>query len=637
VHDELITEIVDLKEQLGAALEEIKTGEHVRLDPDHYSDSLKELVFAVNNALETSEKAIFYQSVLDSLPIPISVTDLNENWTYINKKTEELNNLQREDVLGKHCSALGTNICNTEQCALKALRRGETQSVFEHDHEYYEALVSYVRKPNHGVSGHIVAIVNITDLVWVTEYMKNAGAALASNLDQVTKGNLACDSPLPILYSDHDKVPALHNVRNTFKVIFESVEKITDMIRWTLSDIREIAKAIRLGRFDHDPDVTKYDGDFRIIAEEMSHLLKFTSRPVHDVIRVCERYAAGDFTARTSKPKGVSEGKWEELRKHLDQIGEDVSHQLQTISTQMDELSLLTEHAREGLRIGINGTGKLLELTEKISTCSLDGSEQLTQAVQVVQDLSDSFTETTLRSQQVSNDASQATEYANVGMEQTKGSEDIMDGIANSMRGLEGIINDINVQMTEIGRIVELISDISSQTNLLALNAAIEAARAGDAGRGFAVVASEVKALAQDSRRSAENITNMISTLQERAIKADQATKEVSVVIQQGKVAASENLLMFDKITSSIDNINQNAMDVAAFAEEQTAAIQEVTRGISIVSDKIEHSVMGIGQITTIAHETDTAITDIGKIFDEIDSSTKEIGENVAQFKLNDE
>ena len=648
-HAELIAEIADLKKQLNVvhtseqhflgsvqhALEEVKRGKNARLDPEYYSDNLKELTFAVNAALEQGEKAIFYQSILDSLSIPLSVTDLNGNWTFINKRIENVLNLHREDVLGMPCSSWGSDVCNTKRCGIKALKRGETESRFQQNQKHYKALVSYVRDPNDDVIGHLETIINVTELVWATMYMKSAATALVSNLDEAANGNFALDCPLPALHSGNNIISILSMEHDLFYDIFEKVEKVTNAIREIFSDVKEVTIAMHEGRFDHRSDMSKYKdkGEFELIAQEMNYVLDFIFKPVHDIIRVCGRYATGDFTARTN-PDWVAVGEWSELKSSLDKIGIDVSHQLQTITEQMDELSLLTEHAGESIQMGMKGTQQMLEMAELIGKSSSDVSQHISQIVKVVEDLNFSVGETATRSQQVSSDASQANEYAVVGMEQTQKSGLVMEGIADSAQVLEVMIKDINMQMAEIGKIVQLISDISNQTNLLALNAAIEAARAGDAGRGFAVVASEVKALAQDSRRSAESITDMISSLQEKTIKADQATSHASNVVQQGKTAVDENLSMLDKIVTSVSDINQNSVDVAALAERQAGAVQEVTISIATVADQINRSTKRVDQIATTAQETGTIITELGEIFDEIHSTTEEINGKIAKFQF---
>ena len=55
-------------------------------------------------------------------------TDINMKWVFVNKVTETLlaqHNLDKRSVLGKHCSSWQADICETENCGVTCLRKGE--------------------------------------------------------------------------------------------------------------------------------------------------------------------------------------------------------------------------------------------------------------------------------------------------------------------------------------------------------------------------------------------------------------------------------------------------------------------------------------------------------------------------------
>jgi methyl-accepting chemotaxis protein len=118
--------------------------------------------------------------------------------------------------------------------------------------------------------------------------------------------------------------------------------------------------------------------------------------------------------------------------------------------------------------------------------------------------------------------------------------------------------------MMSISDRISAIHRIAEQTNLLALNAAIEAARAGHQGRGFAVVAEEVRRLADDSRRTAGEITDL-------------AARSKATVAQSGEL-----------IEGLVPRIRQTADIVKVVAEsstEQVESLEQVAKAMQQVDD----------------------------------------------------
>lgn len=93
------------------------------------------------------------------------------------------------------------------------------------------------------------------------------------------------------------------------------------------------------------------------------------------------------------------------------------------------------------------------------------------------------------------------------------------------------------------------IASIASSTRLISVNALIEAARAGEHGRTFAVVASEVRALADQSRSSAEE---MDKSLNEIAQFIDHSITELKSAIDVESSFIKSTMVLLQDVVMSV-------------------------------------------------------------------------------------
>lgn len=158
-------------------------------------------------------------------------------------------------------------------------------------------------------------------------------------------------------------------------------------------------------------------------------------------------------------------------------------------------------------------------------------------------------------------------------------------GMAGNIRESAAAIQQLAAEVGGIGKVIDVINDISEQTNLLALNAAIEAARAGEHGRGFSVVADEVRTLASRTQTSTQEIQAIIERLQQGSSKAVQTMEQGEKATQETVAAAERMGEALRQIGASVDGIVDMSQQVATATEEQSSVMEEISQNVQNMSD----------------------------------------------------
>jgi methyl-accepting chemotaxis protein len=110
-------------------------------------------------------RLFWYDCILDSIPLPISVTDMNLKTTYINRPTEVLLKTERKNEIGRRCGDVWkASICSTEKCGVQCLRRGKLFTEFSAGDMSFKVDTSYLTNLSGKKIGHIEVVQDMTKL-----------------------------------------------------------------------------------------------------------------------------------------------------------------------------------------------------------------------------------------------------------------------------------------------------------------------------------------------------------------------------------------------------------------------------------------------------------------------------------------
>jgi len=169
----------------------------------------------------------------------------------------------------------------------------------------------------------------------------------------------------------------------------------------------------------------------------------------------------------------------------------------------------------------------------------------------------------------------------------------------------------LDQESEKISTIVNVIKDVADQTNLLALNAAIEAARAGETGRGFAVVADEVRKLAERTTTSAQEITNMVNGIQERARRMSGNMAHTVNQMREGMQMAEQAGEVMSSINDGARQVTSVIDDVAVALKEQASASHDLANRVELIVQMVDENSSAVSSVAGSAGQLDNLAGDL--------------------------
>ncbi|WLR51756.1 methyl-accepting chemotaxis protein [Bacillus tianshenii] len=363
-------------------------------------------------------------------------------------------------------------------------------------------------------------------------------------------------------------------------------------------------------------------------------IIRSITNPLQSMKEVAEKVTHGDLRETIQIRSKDELGK---LSEAFNTMIESLRLILANINGQADSLAATSEEFTANTEQTSHATNQIATNIQDVTKGIENQSNNIFSITNVIAQMASEIEQIAHSSKQVTETATEATSAADEGTNSVQSSQQQMNSISEKMEAMKQSVQLLGTRSSEIENIIGVITHISEETNLLALNAAIEAARAGDAGKGFAVVAQEIRKLANQSSDSADQIKNLIQTIQVEVDQAIAHTKEGTEETAKGLEIVSKTSHSFENIKSLFDSVALQIRQVSEASQHLSSGSMQITSAIEEIRDVSEQNSANIQTVSASTEEQLASMEEIAASADNLSKMAEELQQAVYQFKFDKE
>jgi methyl-accepting chemotaxis protein len=202
-----------------------------------------------------------------------------------------------------------------------------------------------------------------------------------------------------------------------------------------------------------------------------------------------------------------------------------------------------------------------------------------------------------------------------------------IDGINQIQRSAQvalEAIGELSRRTASIDAIIRVIDEVAEQTNLLALNASIIAAQSGVHGRGFSVVAEEIKDLAQKTKQSTHEISEIITGVQSETQRVDKVIRTTETHVREGVELGTFSGNALEKIVTGVRHVNSQVAMIARATEEQTTGSYSIRRSMENVAAMVSQIAGAAREQSAASDQIHASTESMRNLASQINAATRE-------------